>query len=275
MSSDDSEAPLPVIDALRSKHPDPHPPHSSTLLIASSLPLLENIEITGSHISIVARRIQGSAGPGGCDAPHWQDILCRFGSCSRRLCDAVAELTRLLANSLVDWPRFQALLSNRLIVLDKSPGVRPIRVGEMLRRIIGKAVCLVTRNDAEDVCSSKQLCAGLRCGAEGATHAMSDLFDSHNDSYGMLIMDAENAFNSINRSSLLWNIRILWPRASRFIFNTYGGYSLLILKGSSEVLHSSEGVVQGDPLSMFIYAVATIPLIEAVSYTHLTLPTKA
>ena len=30
---------------------------------------------------------------------------------------------------------------------------------------------------------------------------------------------------------------------------------------SSELLYSREGVTQGDPLSMFIYAVATIPLI--------------
>ena len=77
---------------------------------------------------------------------------------------------------------------------------------------------------------------------------------------------------SINRSSLLWNIRILWPRASRFIYNTYRGHSPLVIRGSSEPLFSKEGVVQGDPLSMFMYAIGTIPLInslkEAISTGH-------
>ena len=262
MIVDNNKQQLSVIEALKVKHPDSHQPHSSTLLNVASLPLLEDIEVTGAHIGLVARKIQGSAGPGGCDSSHWQDILCRFGRCSRGLCDAIADLTSHLANSQVDWPHIQALLSNRLIALDKSPGIRPIGVGETLRRIIGKAVCLVTRDDAETVCEARQLCAGLKCGIEGAIHAATDLFESHDDSYGMLIMDARNAFNSINRISLLWNIRILWPRASRFIFNTYRGRSPLILKGCNEILQSSEGIVQGDPLSMFMYAVATLPLID-------------
>ena len=75
-------------------------------------------------------------------------------------------------------------------------------------------------------------------------------------------MDAQNAFNSINRTALVWNIRVLWPRASRFIFNTYRGWSPLVVKGSDTMIYSCEGVVQGDPLSMFAYAVATIPLIR-------------
>ena len=85
-------------------------------------------------------------------------------------------------------------------------------------------------------------------------------FDSND--YGLLVIDPKNAFNTINRSALLWNIRILWPRASTFIFNTYRGWSSLILKGSHEHLYSMEGVVQGDPLSMFIYAAASLPLIK-------------
>ena len=78
----------------------------------------------------------------------------------------------------------------------------------------------------------------------------------------MLVMDAENAFNSINRTALLWNIRILWPRASRFVFNTYRGWSPLIIKGHDVGLYSSEGVIQENPLSMFLYALATLPLIN-------------
>ena len=109
--------------------------------------------------------------------------------------------------------------------------------------------------------------AGVRCGVEGAIHAVSDLFNSND--YGVLTMDATNAFKSINRISLIWNIFVLWPRASRFIFNTYRGWSPLIERGSTITIFSREGVVQRDPLSMYAYSVATIPLIQELNYPFL------
>ena len=60
----------------------------------------------------------------------------------------------------------------------------------------------------------------------------------------------------------MWNARIQWPRASRFIFNTYRGWATLVMKGSQEHLYSREGVTQGDPISMFMYTIGTLPLIQ-------------
>ena len=77
-------------------------------------------------------------------------------------------------------------------------------------------------------------------------------------------MDASNAFNSLNRVALLWNMRVLWPRCSRFVFNTYQGWATLVLRNSTEDLYSMEGVTQGDPLSMFLYAVGTLSLIQSL-----------
>ena len=136
-----------VLDMLRRKHPDPHSPVKATFLHCDVLPQLEEVEITGCHVLLSARRIQGGAGPGGCDACHWQDVLLRYGAHSSRLRDAVAALSRRLANTIVPWDQVRALVSNRLIALDKCPGLRPVGVGETLRRIVGKAVCMVTRVD--------------------------------------------------------------------------------------------------------------------------------
>ena len=72
---------------------------------------------------------------------------------------------------------------------------------------------------------------------------------------------------SLNRVAALWNSRIQWSRCSRFLFNTYHGYPSLTLQVStkSEALYSKEGVGQGDPLSMLMYASALKPLIQSLS----------
>ena len=39
---------------------------------------------------------------------------------------------------------------------------------------------------------------------------------------------------------------------------------MLVLRGSSTFLYSKEGVTQGDPLSMFMHAIGTLPLIRSL-----------
>ena len=146
-------------------------------------------------------------------------------------------------------------MSNCLNSLDKYPRVRPVGVGETLRRIVGKAVCMATCVDIEDLCGIDQLCGGIMSGIEGAIHAMNNLFAQYHDSvlgWGVLLVDAFNPFNSLNYSALLWNAHVLWPRCSRFLFNTYRGWVVVFVHGSAEFLYSREGVAQGDPLSMFL-----------------------
>ena len=94
---------------------------------------------------------------------------------------------------------------------------------------------------------------------------MTELYTQHSgNGWGLLLVDAKNAFNMVNRVAALWNARVLWPRCSRFLFNTYRGFARLVLRGSDECLFSKEGVTQGDPLSMLIYAVALLSLVKSL-----------
>ena len=92
--------------------------------------------------------------------------------------------------------------------LDKSPGVRAIGICEVLHRIIGKAITIVAKPDVLKATGYNQLCAGK----EVAVHAISDLYE-HEESNGFIHIDGGNAFNAINRSVNLHNIKIICPKS--------------------------------------------------------------
>ena len=64
-----------------------------------------------------------------------------------------------------------------------------------------------------------QLYSDLHSRLEGATHAVWELFNEHNLEE-LFLIDASNAFNSVNGVAALWYARVLWPCCSRFLFNT-------------------------------------------------------
>ena len=75
-----------------------------------------------------------------------------------------------------------------------------------------------------------------------------------------MLVDAANAFNNVNRQVFLHNIKIICPSISTYVENCYQTSSQLFVIGGTE-LESEEGTTQGDPIAMFVYAIATIPLI--------------
>ena len=84
---------------------------------------------------------------------------------------------------------------------------------------------------------------------------------NNQDVEGALLIDAENAFNSINRTAALHNINVLCPLLSRVLINTYRDSVRMIVPAGGEII-SREGTTQGDPLAMVMYALAITPLIN-------------
>ena len=60
----------------------------------------------------------------------------------------------------------------RLVALDKKPGVRPVGIGESIRRLLAKCVVKIAGSEAMQAASNLNLCAGLPAGIEGAVHAL-------------------------------------------------------------------------------------------------------
>ena len=151
---------------------------------------------------------------------------------------------------------YRALISGRLIALDKSPGIRPVWIGETWRRLLAKCLLRVSGQEAKTACGTDQLAGGVEAGIEGDIHAARLQWAQHSDEedWGFLLIDARNAFNEENRKAMLWDVRYEWPRGARFTYNCYRHWATLIVRntedGSGHFLHSKEGVTQGDPLAM-------------------------
>ena len=82
--------------------------------------------------------------------------------------------------------------------------------------------------------------------------------------FGSALFDARNAFNELNRYLMLWNVAHLWNRGSRFAFNRYRHWGLCLVRDRpgkpAIVIHSKEGVTQGDCFAMSLYGTALLPL---------------
>ena len=83
---------------------------------------------------------------------------------------------------------------------------------------------------------------------------------------GLLLVDAENAFNTLNRKSALHNIQFVCPSFSRVLQNFYKQPARLFVRGGGE-LASQEGTQQGCPFAMPMYALALVPLISQLRST--------
>ena len=212
-------------------------------------------------------------GPSWQDAHSWRQILAsqRFGVCSVELRTELALASKQMCTEKVEIDHtegesptssLEAFLACRLIPLDKNPGLRPIGVGEVLRRIVGKVVMKVFRPDIQKAAGSLQVCAGQSGGCEAAVHAMRDIFEE-DDCDAVLLVDAANAFNSINRGAMLENILRLCPIAYVYAYNCYAPHARLFVVGGRE-LRSKEGTTQGDPVSMGFYGLGLIPLLSKI-----------
>ena len=89
-----------------------------------------------------------------------------------------------------------------MILLDKNPGLGPLGVGEVLRRIADKEVMVLCKNLFTKAAGSLQLSVGQDNGPEAAIHAMRDVF-ADIDTDVVLLVDAETAFSCINWKVML------------------------------------------------------------------------
>ena len=77
----------------------------------------------------------------------------------------------------------------------------------------------------------------------------------------VLLIDAENAFSSINRKVMLHYLKFICPIVATYKINCYETPSRLFIVGGGEILFSEE-TTQDDPTAMGAYILGTLPLFK-------------
>ena len=102
----------------------------------------------------------------------------------------------------------------------KGGGLRPIAIGEVLRRLTSKCVSRAVHADATAVLSPLQVGVGIPVGCESIVHSVVSLLeDPHisSESKCLLQVDFSNAFNTVDRSSLFQEVRARIPSMAAWV----------------------------------------------------------
>jgi hypothetical protein len=149
----------------------------------------------------------------------------------------------------------------------KDGGIRPIAIGEILRRLISKIVL----QKIDFPFAPFQFGIKKKLGMEIIAHSLKRIYDSSKadkefwKDYVVLKVDLANAFNNVSRDGFLKIIDHCLPELSSFAKLVYDQQSFLHF--GDTVLHSAEGVQQGDPLGPAFFCFVLQALILRIQST--------
>ena len=129
-----------TLSQLEIKHPDNRDASADVLLngpVKEIHPIV--FDVIDEEMVLKAESItKGGSGPSGLDADCWRRMLISnsFGTASSDLRKSIADLIKKLYIKRINFENIslEAFIACRLIPLNKNPGLRPIGVGEVLRR---------------------------------------------------------------------------------------------------------------------------------------------
>ena len=191
---------------------------------------------------------------------------CPTASCGTRALRAITATVNLLAAGEAP-PEIASYLcgATLLAVKKKNGGLRPIAVGEVLRRLTSKCLSRAVQSDAFDVLTPLQVGVGVKAGCEAVVHSVAHILERGDlpvRSRWILLVDFSNAFNSVSREHMFREVRASLPGLSSWVECCYSTESHLIFGDHS--LLSRCGVQQGDPLGPLCFALTLQPIVERI-----------
>ena len=119
---------------------------------------------------------------------------------------------------------------NLYAAVKKSGGLRPVAVGDVFRRLVGKSIMYKVAGRAANILRPIQFGVGVRGGCEGVVHATRATLASQTipeENLWSLQVDLVNGFNQGDRDKMREEVRRLFPELSPWVESCYGAPSSL------------------------------------------------
>jgi hypothetical protein len=197
-----------------------------------------------------------AAGPSGIRVAYVLDCILIEPGDKSKLLDLFSKVLTILANGTAPQSISSFVSGARLVALEKPklhndgfPDLRPIAIGELLRRWVGKILISLHKTEITKYFHPFQLGVGTKCGSEIIYKAVLSKMKA-NTNLTLLQVDLTNAFNLCSRSFFLKQV-LLFPKIFSWTKWVYGSQPWLFF--GDYVLQSAKGVQQGDPLGPFFF----------------------
>ena len=203
-----------------------------------------------STIRKAIEKLQGTGGVSHFDAKQLRRVMNVqvFSGEAKRLIYIISEICSNISGVHANEESTRPLRAVRIVAIPKkSGGVRPIGIGESLRRVITKVLAWRMKKEVKEATGSMHA-SGLQGACEAAISAVQEEYESGKS---ILIMDAKNAFSNLNRDAALLTASRLVPNAYQTLLNFYNNSTYAYYKGKPIIVE--EGTVQGCSLASHFY----------------------
>ena len=145
-----------------------------------------------------------------------------------------------------------------------SLDIRPIAVGEALRRLTGKCLCALVRSKASEFFQPHQFGVACPMGAEKIVHGLRACVEKHwlEENLVVLKVDMKNAFNLVSRQALLSECAKHFPELYPWAHWCYSQHPYLWHTMGN--LTSECGVQQRDPLGPLLFSLVLNILVSEI-----------
>ena len=249
-----------TIRAMQDKHPPAQHPNNFQ-------PSKETVQMvfTAEHVrkAIKSFRKGSAPGPDGLRLEHLK-VAIKLSTPNRqdKAEEALTRLVNKMGSGSVPAIIAPFLSGARLIAGNKKDGgIRPIAVGNILRRLTSKCFSYGMAVRAANILCPLQMGVAVRGGLEALIHTVRELVEQEEDLM-FLQVDLENAFNFVDQDLAFREVEEHFPDMLQWVLTCYGQQAVLTF--GSSVIYSKTGFHQGDPLASLLFSLALHPILKII-----------
>lgn len=229
-----------------------------------------HLMVTDTQVQAAIASFPKGSSPGGSQlrAQHIYDAICGTTAPASQEClSFLTKWINLLLSGKADSQISPWLCGAPLTALHKQGGrgIRPIAVGETIRRLVSRLCCSSILPFLQDIFIPEgQVGVGIKGGLEAAIHATRHTINQlqHKEDFCILKVDFTNAFNECDRNTFLLRLEAELPELLNWAHWCY--HHPAQLRFGQHALLSTSGVQQGDPLGPLLFALTLSELLKTI-----------